>query len=220
MPDFIPPPDPAFNNWQDTFLTFVTGNRAALGVSTGDLTALTAAQTDWTDKYATHQATQAQALSDRQAKDDARAAYVTLIRAAVGQMQKNPAVTDAQRQSMQITVADQIHTPAAVPSSKPVGKIDTSQRLRHIIEFRDEGTPTSRAKPAGVAACEVWLFIGTAAPAGPDAMHLQAVDKTSPYIMEFDSADAGKTAWWALRWVNTRGEHGPWSATVSATIGA
>jgi hypothetical protein len=50
-------------------------------------------------------------------------------------------------------------------------------------------------------------------------MHLQSVDKTTPYLMEFESSDAGKTAWWAMRWVNTRGEHGPWSAMVSATIG-
>ena len=96
--------------------------------------------------------------------------------------------------------------------------MDTSQRLSHKIEFRDESTPTSRAKPAGVAGCELYLFIGTTAPTGPEAMHLQAVDKSTPYLMEFDSADAGKTAFWAMRWVNTRGEHGPWSATVSATI--
>ena len=36
--------------------------------------------------------------------------------------------------------------------------------------------------------------------------------------MKPESADAGKTAWWALRWVNTKGEHGPWSATLSAAI--
>ena len=218
MPDYVPAPDPAFHNWQTTLLAFITDNRVALGVSTGDLTALTAAQTDWTATYATHQATQAQALSDRQAKDDARTAYTTLIRAAVGQMQKNPAVTDTQRQAMSLTVPDTTRTPAGVPASRPLVNIDTSERLRHTLTFTDEATPTSRAKPAGVAACEVWLLTGTTAPAGPDAMHLQAVDKSSPYIMEFDSADAGKTAWWALRWVNTKGEHGPWSATVSATI--
>ena len=218
MPGYVPAPDPAFNNWQATLLAFITANRAALGVSTGDLTALTAGQTAWTAAYGTHQATQAQALSDRQAKDDSRADYVTLIRATVGQMQKNPAVTDTQRQAMSLTVPDTTRTPAAVPASRPLVKIDTSERLRHTLTFTDEATPTSRAKPAGVAACEVWLLTGTTAPAGPDAMHLQAVDKSSPYIMEFASADAGKTAWWALRWVNTKGDHGPWSATVSATI--
>ena len=32
--------------------------------------------------------------------------------------------------------------------------------------------------------------------------------------------DANKVAHYMLRWVNTRGEKGPWSETVSATIGA
>ena len=50
-------------------------------------------------------------------------------------------------------------------------------------------------------------------------MKLQVMDKSTPYMMEFDSADADKTAYWAFRWVNNAGEHGPWSATVSATIG-
>ena len=219
MPDFVPAPDADFDHWQTILLTFVAGNHAALGVSSGEGTALTTAQTAWMATYATHQATQTQALSDRQAKDDARTAYVALIRAAVGQMQKNPAVTDTQRAAMNLTVPKTGHTPAGVPTSRPVGNIDTSARLRHTLNFTDEATPTSRAKPAGVAACEVWLFIGTTAPAGPDTMHLQAVDRSTPYVMDFDSADAGKTAWWALRWVNTKGEHGPWSATVSATIG-
>ena len=218
MPDFIPAPDPTFNNWQTTLLAFVTTNNTALGVSTGDVTALTAAQTAWTDAYGTHQTSQATAASDRQTKDDARAAFVTLIRAAVGQMQKNPNVTDTQRQAMQITVPDSTRTPAGVPSTRPVGKIDSSQRLRHVIGFTDEGTPTSRAKPAGVAACEVWGMVGTTPPAGPEAMHLLAVDRSAPYLQEYASADAGKTGYYALRWVNSAGEHGPWSATVSATI--
>ena len=216
--DYIPAPDPGFNTWQDPLLAYVTAHRAAVGLSTETLAGLTAAQADWTATYAAHQASQTQATSDRQAKDDARAAYTALLRAAVGQMQKNPAVTDAQRQAMNLTVPGATHAPAGPPATRPVAKIDTSERLRHTLAFTDEATPTSRAKPAGVAACEVWLLTGTTAPAGPDAMHLQAVDKTSPYIMEFDSADAAKTAWWALRWVNTKGEHGPWSATVSATI--
>ena len=71
-----------------------------------------------------------------------------------------------------------------------------------------------------MTACEVWLYIGTTAPAGPEVMHLQGVIRSTPFLMNFDSADAGKTGFWALRWVNTKSEHGPWSATVSGTIPA
>ena len=82
----------------------------------------------------------------------------------VGQMQKNPAVTDTQRSAMKVTVPKTTHTPAGVPTSRPVAKIDTAERLRHTINFTDEATPTSRAKPAGVAVCEVCFSIGTTAP--------------------------------------------------------
>jgi hypothetical protein len=210
MADYIPRTDADLDNWQaNTLIPYISANKVALGVSDATVTALTGAQTTWNTAYAAHQLAQSTATSKRQDKDAARAALVALIRSTVGQMQANPAVTDTQRAAMQITVPDTTPTPAPVPTTRPVGKIDTSERLRHTIEFRDEATPTSRAKPAGVSACELWLFVGTTAPTGPEAMHLQAVDRSTPYLMEFESSDAGKTAWWALRWVNTRGEHGP-----------
>jgi predicted phage tail protein len=40
----------------------------------------------------------------------------------------------------------------------------------------------------------------------------------TPYLTDSAGADAGKTAHYWLRWVNTRGEAGPWSDTISATI--
>ena len=41
----------------------------------------------------------------------------------------------------------------------------------------------------------------------------------SPFVNHFNGADAGKMVYYWMRWVNTRGEVGPWSAMVSATIG-
>jgi hypothetical protein len=39
-------------------------------------------------------------------------------------------------------------------------------------------------------------------------------------VRPFNGADAGKTAAWAFRYTNTRGEVGPWSSIVTATIAA
>jgi hypothetical protein len=38
-----------------------------------------------------------------------------------------------------------------------------------------------------------------------------ALDSATPYLMVHEGADVGKTAYYALRWENTRGESGPWS---------
>jgi hypothetical protein len=37
---------------------------------------------------------------------------------------------------------------------------------------------------------------------------------------DFRAADGGKTAVYMLRWVNTRGEKGPWSDVTTATVAA
>lgn len=40
----------------------------------------------------------------------------------------------------------------------------------------------------------------------------------TPQRDEFEDADAGKTANYLLRWVNSKGKHGPWSQIVSAFV--
>lgn len=68
--------------------------------------------------------------------------------------------------------------------------------------------------------CEIWVKVGDPAPTDPSQLSFLALDTASPYVAEYDGADAGKTAHYMLRWVNTREEKGPWSQTVSATIPA
>ncbi|HYX29253.1 MAG TPA: hypothetical protein VE863_11865 [Pyrinomonadaceae bacterium] len=153
-----------------------------------------------------------------QGKNDCRSLYQDVIRSLVGVIQSSPAVTDAERQSLGITVRSATRAAVGAPTSKPVATIDTSQRLQHTINFVDELTPTSRAKPDGVRGCEIWMKVGDPAPAGPNDVHYLALDTRTPYTVNFDASDAGKTACYMLRWMSTRGDTGPWSATVSGTI--
>lgn len=102
--------------------------------------------------------------------------------------------------------------------SRPTATVDTSRRLAHVISFKDEQTPKSKAKPAGTMGAEVWVKIGDAPPADPGELTFLALDTHSPYLAEYDGAQAGKKAHYMLRWVSTRGAKGPWSQTVSATI--
>jgi hypothetical protein len=107
---------------------------------------------------------------------------------------------------------------AGAPSSRPVATIDTSQRLRHMINFSDESTPTSRAKPEGVQGCEIWVKVDGPPPTDPDELRYLATDTRTPYVAAYDGSQAGKIAHYMVRWVSTRSETGPWSQTVSATI--
>jgi hypothetical protein len=83
---------------------------------------------------------------------------------------------------------------------------------------RDSGTPDSRAKPQGVFGCQIFYKIGGDAPADVKECQEAAVDRNSPYLMEFDGADGGKTCWYLLRWIMNSSEKGAISPLFSATI--
>jgi len=44
------------------------------------------------------------------------------------------------------------------------------------------------------------------------------MDTATPYIASYGEDHAGQIAYYMLRWVNKRGELGPWSQTVTAVI--
>jgi hypothetical protein len=218
MSDYIPTSDADFDAWQKNFVDYVAANAAALSITPAQLTSLQGQQTDWGVKFPTSNAKQAEANSAVQGKNDSRSLYQDFIRSLVNVMQSSPEVTDAQRQSLGITVRSTTRTAVGPPVSRPVATVDTSQRLQHTVNFVDESMPASRAKPAGVQGCEIWTKVGEPAPAGPADVHYLALDTRTPYVVAFDATDAGKTAYYMLRWISTRGETGPWSATVSGTI--
>ena len=218
MSDFIPASDADYDAWLRNFAEYVVANAAALGATPGQITSLQAVKADWDVKYPAATTAQAMAAAAVQAKSDSRGATEDFVRPFVGVLQSNTAVTDTQRQSLGITVRSTSRTAVGAPSSKPVASIDTNQRLRHTLSFVDELTPTSRAKPDGVQGCEIWMKVGDPAPAGPNDVRYLAVDTRSPYVADFEAADAGKTAYYMLRWISTRGETGPWSQTVKGTI--
>ena len=141
--NYIPRPDGDFDAWQANFIAYATANAAALGLDPlVDIPPLTTAQGTWTTDFAANTSAQAAAQSAREGKDAARDAYVGLIRPLVLRLQASPDVDDTERAALGITVPDRIATPAAVPTTRPVVKVDTRQRIRNERSFADEATPT------------------------------------------------------------------------------
>lgn len=220
MSDYIPDSDADFLAWLSGFVTYVTDSLAALHLVAADITPLTALRDQFNDALTTNDAAQAQARGARATKDNLRATIEQSIRPLVGRIQGTASVTDSQREAMGITVRSTTRSPVAAPTTRPVAAIDTTHRMQHTVAFVDELTPASRAKPDGVMGCEIWMKVDGPPPTDPSELKYLATDTRTPYVVDFDGAQAGKIAHYMLRWVSTRGEQGPWSQTVSATITA
>lgn len=218
MADYIPQSDADFNLWRSAFDKYLKNNLASLGLTAGDISQLNTQQTAWDSALSDFLNKRALADAALALKDTSRQQLEDTIRALVRQLQANPATTDEQRAGLGVTVPDTTPTRVPAPNTSPTGQIDTNERLQHTIHFRDSQTPTSKAKPDGYKGCQIWVHIGTQPPTSLDQYAFVATDTRTPYVLQFDMADAGKNAYYSLRWVNTREEPGPWSETIVATI--
>jgi hypothetical protein len=224
MSDYIPGSDTEFQAWVANFESYGSGHLADLGLVPEDMIPISTGKTDFDTKISANISAQQAAQSARQAKDDSRDELEGLVRALVRRLQASPDVDDTEREGLGITVRDKVRTADTGDiDTRPIGAVDTSQRLRHEIRFTDESTPTRRAKPKGVMGCEIWVKVadpGAPAPTSADELSFVTLDTATPYTAEYDGRDGGKTAHYMLRWVKSNGEKGPWSETVSATITA
>lgn len=216
--DYIPSADADFDVWQRNFYSYINSHLDELGITQGEMVPLINTQESWQAEYNGHITAQAAASGARQAKDTAREHLEAITRQFVRRVQTLRAVTDSVRAQLRITIPSE-RTSSTPPQTRPVASIDTGQRLRHTINFVDETTPASRARPDGATGCEIWVKVGEA-PAGPSEVTYLGTDTRTPYMIEYDEADAGKKAHYMLRWINSKGETGPWSQTVNATITA
>ena len=82
---------------------------------------------------------------------------------------------------------------------------------------------TRRARPKGVLSAEVWVKLVEAdepAPTDPAALFFLTMTTRPTFRADFKPGEGGKTAVYMARWINTRGEKGPWSEIATATVAA
>lgn len=90
--------------------------------------------------------------------------------------------------------------------------------IREIaVDFWIQGA-THRAKPAGYDGAVVVWGLRDTQPEHPDDLNFHSMASRTPYTLQFEEADRGKTVWVALSWQNKRGIIGPWSEYKSAIV--
>ncbi len=214
----FPRKDADLNNYFQTALPYITANAGRLNIAAQAVAQAAALLDNWNGSYPQSVNANTRTKTITNVKNQDKELLQHLLRSIYADISES-LLTPEDRNALNLKERSAA-TPAPVPTTRPVGKADTSDRLRHTISFTDEATPQRKAKPARVRGCQIWCKVGGDAPADPKELHYLATDTASPYLVTFDGADAGKPAYYWLRWENTVGECGPWSETVVATITA
>ncbi|MDP1661048.1 MAG: hypothetical protein Q8L55_03955 [Phycisphaerales bacterium] len=221
--NYMPRPDGDFESWIANFLPAVDDFWTEQGLDKNDLDALKDAAAVWQSAYPSHVAAQAAAESAAAAKRAARAALEAQVRPITNFVQSFSATTDADRAELGISIRDTSRTPVPPPATAPAVSVAAAGRLTHQLRLTDSATPTRRGKPRGTTGAEVWFALttpGLPAPQDPAAYRFLALTTKTTLRTDFKPAEGGKTASYMLRWVNTRGEVGPWSEVATGTVAA
>jgi hypothetical protein len=126
-------------------------------------------------------------------------------------------MTDADRRAIGLPVRDRRPAPTPQPKTRTEMDIDFAEIAQHTLRVRDSESKNP-GKPPRIIGFEIWRQVGKNTAPLFEEMHLVELAIRSPHTLEYASADRGKTVWYATRWVNTRGEKGPWSEIISAII--
>jgi len=218
MADFLPDSQVALVTWATNFLNYLTANQATLGLVPADVTTLQTRLSSATTAFNNDQAIHAQMVASTQTLKTAMDSLEQEIRLLNGKLQANPAVTNAQKAAMGLTIASARGVIPA-PSSHPgVASIEASGPLTLTLHFGNvEGTVIVRKRPDHASACQIYAKVGTA-PAAPDECEFLGIDTRTPFEAVFAPDEAGKRAYFYLRWMNAKGETGPWGPLAQATI--
>lgn len=147
----------------------------------------------------------------------ARNSALSIARPFAVQIQANPGISDEDKLAAGVVPRNFNRTLTFVPQTAPILGFLSAGVGTHLLGFADELTPSSKRKPLGAVAVQLWLGVGTLVTPLNDLDFYQQYSRF-PAQVNFDPEDAGKLATYAARWVGRRGDVGPWSATLTATV--
>ena len=215
-PDYIPARDSELVSWSANFVTVVTENASAWGITSAEVTLLQ----DSSDNFAALQAQADSPLKNAIIEAEKKAARKKLekvIRELAGFRLKNPIITDVQRLALGLHVRDTTPTTIPVPVTRPEINIEVFDVRRLKIRFHDKGSD-SKAKPYGTNGAVIFYAVLDAPPASPAELTRSVLATRTPHLLEFADDERGKTVYVAICWQNEKGEKGPWSEVESALV--
>lgn len=217
--DFIPEKDRNFLAWIINFLLQLNGLVSRIGFPTSEFQLLGTLRDDFSTKLALAESPATRTPVAVKNKNDARKKLEKTVRQDIKEyINYNHSITDGEREALGLPVYKTTRTPSQVATEPPDYEIETSVIRRLIIHFFRLGHRHSNAKPLGQQGAEIRWTILDHPPTSIDELIHSSFDTHTPFILDFDENQRGKTVYFCLRWENTRGEKGPWSEIISAII--
>lgn len=221
-PPYIPPADAAFDAWLDNFSNLLTANPSDFGLTAPDAAAVAAVYGTWNTAYGIAVDPVTRTSPAIAAKDAARASAEAVVRPFAVQISVNPAVTNANKTAIGVTVRSTTPTPIPPPTDMPELGLQSAIPLEMLMSYKVPGA-VGKSKPFGSIGVEVFRAVGDVPAIDPAQATYNGTFTKSPFRQRFTAEDQGKTVTYFARFVTRSGpegeaQKGPWSAPLVLTV--
>lgn len=223
QPPYLPAQDAAFDTWFNNFSTLLTGSPTNFGLVAGDATTVATSFTAWNSAYVAATTPATRTAVTIAAKDAQRTLSEAVLRPYAVDISRNPAVTNADKTAIGVSLPNSSRTPIPPPLTVPALTLVGAIHFLHTLAYRDTSTPTTKAKPPGAIGVEMWRVVSTLPSTDVSLANQIGVFTKSPNNIGYTTPDVGKTATYWARWVTRSGpggqvQVGPFSAPLSVGI--
>jgi len=219
--DYIPSRDADFNQFFKNLGQYVTVKCTGAipewtHILREDRNTFNNAYIDWANAYALTLQPHSKDITTQ--KNRVRKTAEAAIREFVNRFLRYPPVTDQDRDLMGLHNRDTTRTLRLGVNEM----VEIEAKLRHIRElllhFWIKGQRGRRAKPDGYKGAVIAWDVRDTPPERPEDLTRRALATRTPYVLEFDETERGKTVYYSAAWQNDRAEIGPWSEIKKAFV--
>jgi hypothetical protein len=216
---WIPNEDSQLSPFGINFATLVNTDPARYGVTPADAAEVLEAASAFTAAYQVWNSPATATSSNLCLKDEARAKLVAALRRVGALVRVSESVTAADKIAMGVKPTPRSYPRTPAPQECPALSLTFNNHTGHTLRVYSPHS-TSAARPRGTVGVLLFRTIAETAVNHPDEARFVAFVTRDRIHLEPARGHNGKRATYFARWAGTKGELGPWSTPISASIAA
>ena len=152
-------------------------------------------------------------------KNESKAALIHALRTYVqGYLARNPAVTDADKEAMELPLRDTTPTPHPAPDVRPDVEAEPAGKGEHRVTAVNPHTLNKEKPPLVTGVSFAHRVRGADEPVSAAEAMPSEYQTGASRVYQYAQADFGKVADYAAAYENGTGKRGPWSNVTSLLI--
>ncbi len=226
LASYIPPKNANLKNWLANFSSLITTAPSLYGLASADATNISNAVAAFNLAFTPITSPATKTAAAVSAFNTQKVLTLAVIRPYAQAISLNVGVSSNNKIALGLNPRTSLPGKIAAPASNPVLSVQSGSNLAIIMRYRDSvASVSTKAKPYGTKACEVWYQIPTPGTGGvqtpvsvPVASGVCLQVTKSPFTVLFPATAGGLQCYFWARWRTQTGLYSPWSPICAFTV--